>query len=747
MAKIGFKTFLIIAFLISSSISLPLMVSGQEYGVSSAPGTPDGGMMGNPSALWGGMGRAMGMFGQFGPAGDVLGKVIMTLFMQGLDISSKEMLPGVFVLNASIEDTRDWVDPLNETYDKRRYWVPWRYIKDTNINDAYCVIEKEGSIYYNFTSGAAVTFIIWDSDGSLIDALQRVIDMGKKIFDTVKKYEGKYEYNSPTESEQEEMEKEMMDLVGEAVSVISYLLIHINDIINGDELIMLNPITYQSLLIKTSADFKITKKWYYANGTKFPEGLIADWNWVKMANENNDEYMQWLLSDQIVSSRTKKWTHFTFDLIQLWIKNFHVEIDANEIIKMLGAVLPTGNGGGGGDGGAFMTSQDGNGNSGDPFTSINPATIFKNCDIEFYLFTHHLTGAFLYNDTNNDKEITVDYVDVINKTTGEPIVINGTKVQVPNSTEVTHRIQLGEVDDFEVKEPTINKNEDGGVDESISWGMQMNDVKLSTVPLGVEMEDYVGDVAEENLEYIFFGFTFIPNISDSVAIEEDGITKTIQLASGKVKLDQYFAPWNGGTGPNSDITDLDMAIIYLSTALHIHLNITLDEYHNRTLVCDDQKDKPMLTPEDYHEEEHALYIGNYMPEAPVVPFVDIAGPYYVQGENEETGTQYPASTSIIPLGLFEAGVSDFSTHIRKNDTTQSFTSEAFIQTEFNVMLYSVNYPMFNGTGEGLFHDPVFSVFMTWEAQSIISIVLLLGGITLIGVATILITRRKNKLIR
>ncbi|GAG65063.1 unnamed protein product, partial [marine sediment metagenome] len=76
-----------------------------------------------------------------------------------------------------------------------------------------------------------------------------------------------------------------------------------------------------------------------------------------------------------------------------------------------------------------------------------------------------------------------------------------------------------------------------------------------------------------------------------------------------------------------------------------------------------------------------------------------------------------------------------------------FTSEAFIQTEFNVMLYSVNYPTFDGSGDGILHDPVFSVFMTWEAQSIISIVLLLGGITLIGVATILITRRKNKLIR
>jgi len=154
----------------------------------------------------------------------------------------------------------------------------------------------------------------------------------------------------------------------------------------------------------------------------------------------------------------------------------------------------------------------------------------------------------------------------------------------------------------------------------------------------------------------------------------------------------------------------------------------------------------MLTENDYHEKEHALYIGNYMPSAEKVPFVDIAGPYYEQVN--ETGTyQHSASTSIIPLGLFEAGVSDFSTHINEGDPTASFTSEGFFQTDFNVMLYSVNYPTFAGSGDGLFHDPVFSVFMTWEAQSIISIILLLGGITLLGVATILITRRKNKLIR
>jgi len=474
MAKIGFKTVLIIAFLISSSISLPLMVSGQEYGVQSASVLQADDLMSDPSGLWSGMGSAMGMFGQFGPAGEVLGQVLMMLFMQGLDISSRELLPGVFVLNASMEDTRNWSDP-HDHY--RKYWIPWEYVEASNLTgpeygwgNPYCVISKEGNVTYTFTSGAAITFAIWDSDGSLIAVLQRIIDVGKELFIMAEKFEDE----PPTE---EDATKAATVIIGKIANVISYLLIHINDIINGDELIMLNPITYQSLLIETSADFNTTKKWYYANGTELLKERIEELGWETRAEENHDEYMLWLLSNQSLGGvHTKKWTHFAFDLIQLWIKNFHIEIDANEIINLLGAILPTGNGGGGDMFG--LSVDNGIGISQDPFSSINPAKIFEGCDIEFYLFTHHLTGAFLFDDANEDGKITVDYVNVLNETTGEPLVIDGTNVQVPNSTEVTHRIQLGAVNDFDVKEPTINKNEDG-VDESISWGMQMNDVKLN----------------------------------------------------------------------------------------------------------------------------------------------------------------------------------------------------------------------------------------------------------------------------
>ncbi|GAH50401.1 unnamed protein product, partial [marine sediment metagenome] len=44
--------------------------------------------------------------------------------------------------------------------------------------------------------------------------------------------------------------------------------------------------------------------------------------------------------------------------------------------QLLSQAIPTGNGGGG----AFGTSDGGNGNSGDPFSDINPESIFEGCD-------------------------------------------------------------------------------------------------------------------------------------------------------------------------------------------------------------------------------------------------------------------------------------------------------------------------------------------------------------------------------
>ena len=50
--------------------------------------------------------------------------------------------------------------------------------------------------------------------------------------------------------------------------------------------------------------------------------------------------------------------------------------------------------------------------------------------------------------------------------------------------------------------------------------------------------------------------------------------------------------------------------------------------------------------------------------------------------------------------------------------------------------------MFNN-GSGIWHDPTFSVFMVFEATGFWALILLIAGVGLVGIATILIKRRKD----
>jgi hypothetical protein len=58
------------------------------------------------------------------------------------------------------------------------------------------------------------------------------------------------------------------------------------------------------------------------------------------------------------------------------------------------------------------------------------------------------------------------------------------------------------------------------------------------------------------------------------------------------------------------------------------------------------------------------------------------------------------------------------------------------------MVYAVCFPEFDD-GTGIWHDPTFSVFMVFEAKGFWALILLIAGVGLVGVATILIKRRKD----
>lgn len=696
MKKVNTKSLMVITIFFVSIFSMPMIANGQEISKNDVfkLDQVDAGFF---QGFQGGFGA---LFGQhLGYGGRILESIFGMLFLQGLNLSTHEMLGNVFVLSANRTSHESGTyNFANEDDESNIYWAPIEYNRliplitgaaPRELGHAYCVVNKSGAINYELEVGAGVTLVIWDNDKSFITAINKLINFFKKIW-------------VQTGFQGEEISQE---LIREGVSLITWFIIHINDIFTGDELFILNPITWQTLKITPSPDYNITKTWYVTGNT--PNDMDIDQDdprledevangssilnrWRAMAHNRNDDYMRWLLKDELDKVVETKWTQFSFDLIQLWIKNFEIHIDVGKILDVV-----TGGGGGGSPEAAIINAFDG-------------------CNIEFYLFTHHLAGAFLYNDTDNNKIVSTNYTQV---------TLNNKIVDVPNSNELSHRLMLGAVDKFNFKKPKINPS-----NKSISWGLDIEDVNITAVPLGVDLNSYV-DAPQENLDYIYFGFTFEPLVD-----------KELGAAHGLIKLDQYFAPWNDPLAPHAhgNIENLDLAIIYVSTVLHFELDIAT-EGEIPTQPTE------LLEERHYNNTEHKLMIGNYLgPKATgELEFVDIAGPDYEYG-TESVKSSDPASTNIIPalVWLMEHERHD-TVVVAGGGSVGTYSSDIQVQTEFNVLVYAVCYPEFN-EGSGIWHDPTFSVYMVFESEGFWALIVLIAGVGLVGVATILIKRRKDR---
>lgn len=696
MKNLNTKSLMVFAILLSSVVAMPMVAMGQE---NDDPFNFDQVDVGIFDGFRGGFGAIFG--DHLGYGGKILGSLFETLFLQGLNLTKHEMLGNVFVLSANRTSYERGTYNFDDEGDIRDIYVaPPDYVNMSatemmtgmspeEIGHAYCVVEKHGEFDYEVEVGAAVTLIIWDNDRSFITAVNKLLNFFKRIM--TYQFEGR-----PLN----------LDIIREGISLLTWFLIHINDIFTGDELFIMNPMTWQKLDIMPSNDagkeFSITKNWYITgNDTDHLNDqametltngdlLLDDWNTT--AQNRKDSYMEWLLTPTQGEVAETFWTQFSFDLIQLWVKNFEIHIDVS-------AILNAATGGGG----------------------VSPEVIianaFEGCNIDFYLFTHHLAGAFLYNDTDASRDISAVYT---------PIVIDENHtVNVPTSTELTHRLILGQVHGgFKFDKPVIDPS-----NKSISWGINIVDSDISAVPLGVDLTSYL-NAPKENLDYIHFGFTFEPSID-----------RELGAAHGLVKLNQFFAPWNNPDGyyANSPIPGLDLAIIYVSTVLHFELDI-------RTQGEIPEEPETILEQRHYNNTLHKLLIGNYIGKGAQeeLEFVDIAGPDYDYGNETTSRLNAPASTSIIPLGVWLMEHERHDTYvIAGGEEVSTFSSDIRIQTELSVMVYAVCYPEFED-GSGIWHDPTFSVYMVFQGEGFWALVVLIAGVGLVGVATILIKRRKDR---
>ncbi|TXT62057.1 MAG: hypothetical protein BAJALOKI3v1_680001 [Promethearchaeota archaeon] len=306
----------------------------------------------------------------------------------------------------------------------------------------------------------------------------------------------------------------------------------------------------------------------------------------------------------------------------------------------------------------------------------------------------------------------------------------GNLVQVPRDNELTHRLYMQSAGGFNYLEPSVTAS------NKISWGLNISDVKMHTIPMGIKLNSYQNKTKAEHLDNIYLGVSFSPDLSEIITADDGS---TYQVASAPVKLDQHFGVWNDEAGPNSPINGLDLSVIYVSTVLHFHLTASLT-----------QTNSYLENTESYHKSRK-VSVGNYLsPDIQnKLEFVDIAGPGYWIGNRSElasatdTDLKEP-TTNIIPLGLWEAeeeSHNNFKTGA--GEDVNIYAGDLRISANFSVMAYAVCYPEFNGTGDGIIHDPTFNVFMIFEPTAFWALILLIGGISILGIATILIKRKKD----
>ena len=125
--------------------------------------------------------------------------------------------------------------------------------------------------------------------------------------------------------------------------------------------------------------------------------------------------------------------------------------------------------------------------------------------------------------------------------------------------------------------------------------------------------------------------------------------------------------------------------------------------------------------------------------------IDIAGPEYDQTDNLGATTTHPAQTVIIPT-VFASYMGEASeTYTQEDQSVGQLNST--IQIELSVLIYAVSYNTFgyNGftSGDEIVHDPIFSIFIVSENPGVWAAILVVGGITLTGVAALLITKKKQ----
>ncbi|MFX0008220.1 MAG: hypothetical protein ACFFAV_16035, partial [Candidatus Hermodarchaeota archaeon] len=299
MKNLNNKALMLVTIFLCSVFGIPVLAVGQENDIGDSFNF-DQVNIGIFDGFRGGFGALFS--DHLGYGGQILGSIFEALFLNDFNLSKFEMLGNTFVIsvnrtyhergtyNFDVEsNTRD-IYPFPQGYLNLTSNEALTGLNQTEMGHAYCVVDKHGEFNYNIEVGVAVTLIIWDNDRSFITAVNKLLTFFRRLI-----------------SLQSEGLSINQDLIREGISKLTWFLIHINDIITGDELFIMNPITWQKLDIAPGSGFSIDKSWYFTGQDLTPADdlnimtevtngdlLLDDWNTT--AQQRKDSYTEWLLT-------------------------------------------------------------------------------------------------------------------------------------------------------------------------------------------------------------------------------------------------------------------------------------------------------------------------------------------------------------------------------------------------------------------------------------------------------------------
>ncbi|HME52391.1 MAG TPA: hypothetical protein VKM55_09255 [Candidatus Lokiarchaeia archaeon] len=668
-----FSMFLILA------IAVPAGFTSQAKAISptQAQLTQFGQLFSNPNNVPGAIGSILGNMGGF--QDNILGSIFSMIFGQVLNFSDHEILPGqnVYVFNANATGNSTGLPQQSYSQSYTTY-APYPDLK----GHYYWVTESEQyNVSVTFKQAAQIVIVLWDADGSLVAAILKVLDLAKAAI--------AWQKSNPTNSTPPKA------LVQQAADTVTWLLVHINDIITGDEQIIFQPSYYWSY--KITGNYDRTSTWYNAS-----TGQTVNPANIKFANTTYDDNLATLLKPNVhIVGKTIYDSGFLFHIFQLWLRKFQVNINMAKLTSLIAL-----------------------GQQNSSAVSNNMlANVLEGVDVEFTFTQHHLLGGALFNDTDHNGVPTVNYLTT-------PYTYNDSQgvknVTVPTTNEFRYMLDLANPGTVVVNTPQSNGT-------AVSWSISFLYPKLEAIPIGMNAYDAIYNNLNVTVpcDSLKFGFTFQPTTDVSVqppAVNGKSFSE-VKVNKGTIKLDQEFGNFNNGTLP-AQLQGLSLCVVYFSNIFNFDLKYTnlQDPSKSAASNISVSQDSKVL---NFLNASTGAYFGS----------IDIAGPNYTTG-----GNSYPASTEIVPFAFFSYTF-DAQQSVQ-NDAFSTGQGESAFRTQSLYVgisdacaFYLVSYPHWDG--HALVHDPTFSIFMTVQTQvpwGVVLLVVVIGAIALCSIALFI----KNK---